>query len=159
MLTHRYTKCFLGILVGAALTFFVAQALGVFPTQINYCSDHEANYHNCASHYLVVIPLIWIANHLEVVATIMTAIATVYIAKFTIVLSRIGKQQADDARVVQRAYVFVKQPQAAILVDPNNRLAGVRVWASLKNSGTTPAPRMRALTAATFVEQESDFKI
>ena len=60
--------------------------------------------------------------------------------------------------VVQRAYVFVKQPQAAILIDPNNRLAGVRVWVSLKNSGTTPAPTMRALTAATFVERESDFK-
>ena len=106
---HRYTKHFVGFFVGAALTFFVAQALGFFPTQINYCGDHEANYNNCASHYLLSIPFIWIANHLDAVAAIVTAIATAYIAKFTIVLSRIGGRQEkilEGQQNLQRAYIF-----------------------------------------------------
>ena len=78
------------------------------PTQINYCGGHETNQEDCPTHYLVFIPLIWVIDHLDVVAAIVMAIATAYIATFTIVLSNIGKQQANDAQIVQRAFISVE---------------------------------------------------
>jgi hypothetical protein len=92
-------------LIGAALAFFVAQAIGIVLTQIDYCSYHEANNNNCPAHYLVLIPLIWIIHHLEVVATIVTAIATAYIAKFTATIYSVNKSQLAHGRQVERAYV------------------------------------------------------
>jgi hypothetical protein len=155
---HRYAKYFPGFFVGAALTFFVAQVLGIFPTQINYCSDHEAGYNNCASHYLVLIPLIWIANHLEAVAAILTGIATAYIAKFTIVLSRAGKQQAADARIVQQAYVFPIRPISELLVREDQTIYGLRLRIPWKNSGSTPAVPVNSLIGATWVKDPTEFK-
>jgi hypothetical protein len=39
--------------------------------------------------------------------TLITAIATVVIAAFTVALARVGRQQMRDARAIQRAFVSV----------------------------------------------------
>jgi hypothetical protein len=103
-----YARFFLGVVIGASFVFFAAQVLGIVPTEINYCGDHKANYENCPTHYLVFIPLIWMTDHLDVVATIVTAIATAYIAKFTITLAKVGNRQIADTRILERAFISVE---------------------------------------------------
>jgi hypothetical protein len=127
--------------------------------EINSTSEKAPAQISCKTFNISSIQLIGIhlVRHPAEVAAIVTAMATGLIAWFTIVLSRIGKQQAHDSRVVQRAYVFIRQPESAVLVDPNNTLVGVRVWVMWKNSGTTPASNMRARISAVFVQREDQF--
>jgi hypothetical protein len=150
---RRHGKYLLGFVVGAALVLFVAQVLRIAPTQINYCGNHKADYDNCPTHYLIFIPPIWIIDHLEAVAAVLTAIATVYIANFTIVLSRIGKQQADDTRIVQRAFISVEpggiEPFLGQFEVTDDRIACNIV---INNAGSLPAHDVRWCIERTYSE-------
>jgi hypothetical protein len=70
-------------------------------------------------------------------AAIATAVATIYIAKFTIELSKIGRQQASDARIIQRAYVTMSHKAPGIEVQGNSGLFYIDI--SIQNFGQTPA--------------------
>ncbi len=48
----------------------------------------------------------WISDHITVIAVAISAVATVFIAIFTVVLSRISSRQAQLMVVSQRAFVF-----------------------------------------------------
>jgi hypothetical protein len=70
-------------------------------------------------------------------AAIATAIATVYIAKFTIKLSDVGHQQAQDARIIQRAYVTISHNRPGIDVKGNSGILYFDF--TIENFGQTPA--------------------
>lgn len=99
-----------------------------------------------------------LGRHPDIFAAIATALATGVIAWFTVILSRIGKQQARDARIIERAYINVVAPQSEIRMDGQHQIVALRVWVIWKNAGRTPAFPMFARIGATFVERIEDFR-
>jgi hypothetical protein len=79
----------------------------------------------------------WLMGHATVVSVVVGTISTAIVAVFTIVLSRIGKRQADYMHVSEQAFVFAKGLFANYEPGPagtyNWRLRPV--WT---NSGNTP---------------------
>jgi len=80
-----------------------------------YVQDHRGQYAlggltALAVWLFVVLPLLhyfgdgWMA----IVSTIVTASAGIVVAWFTVVLAGVGKQQVDDTRILQRAYLSVE---------------------------------------------------
>jgi hypothetical protein len=66
-------------------------------------------YTKCLLGFVVGAALVFVAAyHLDIAATIVTATATVYIARFTIVLAEVGNRQIKDTRILERAYVSVE---------------------------------------------------
>lgn len=113
MLMRGFRAYVAGFFVGAALISILAWALGLLPPEyVKYCYEKQGGYEECASYHIALVAFWQIGKGLNWLSPAVTAIATGFIAWFTIVLSRIGKQQARDARVVQRAYVFVRQPES-----------------------------------------------
>jgi hypothetical protein len=92
-----------------------------------------------------------IALHPNETAAAATAAATAVVALFTLVLSRIGRQQARDARVIQRAHVFPLTPQHQFLMNPDGTIWGLRLWVPWKNSGATPASPVNSFIGITWV--------
>jgi hypothetical protein len=99
-----------------------------------------------------------LGRHPEVIVAIATAIATGVIAWFTVILTSIGKQQATDARIIERCYINIVAPQSEVRVDPQHQLVALRVWVVWKNAGRTPAFPMFARVGATFVTHIEDFR-
>jgi archaellum component FlaG (FlaF/FlaG flagellin family) len=150
---RHYVKYIPGFLVGALLAFFAAQALGILPIQINYCGERQANYQNCPAHYLITVPFIWIINHLEVVAAILTGIATAFIAHFTRTLKEstdllakianaTATAQERDTKILQRAYIVV-EPYGIDTYNDGKRLVG---YIGIKNAGRLPATELKWFT-------------
>jgi hypothetical protein len=171
MLMHRYAKYLPGFFVGAVLTFFVAQYLGVFPTQINYCSDQQANHNNCPGHYLVSIPLIWIADHLEAVAAILTAVATAFIARFTWTLWQSSekmweatKESADAAKLNAEALIDIERAHlSAVIKSTNIRVALLSVQTNKDETVRPPLPflqfSLKNLGRTTAIVHEASWQI
>lgn len=80
----------------------------------------------------------WITEHATVLSTVVTGVATVAIAAFTIRLARVTRAQLAHNRVVERAHVFVKGVGASARLDPNGILLAWRVLVIVGNSGNTP---------------------
>ena len=91
--------------IGAALVFTIFTVTGIFPTYKEYCT-YQGEYKDCPRYLLVFYPAIfWIADHLDLVASGVTAVATYYIARFTGVIRRINTKQLATTEDVERAYI------------------------------------------------------
>ncbi|MGA8076296.1 MAG: hypothetical protein WB868_02765, partial [Xanthobacteraceae bacterium] len=85
-------------------------------------------------------------------------IFTGILALATLILAWMAVRQTRDARIVQRAYVYVVTPSSELRVDSGHNLIALRVWVTWKNSGNTPASPMASRIGATFVPNIDDFK-
>jgi hypothetical protein len=121
-------------------------------------SNQSTNQNDCASYSLPIYVLINGVTFLNFYGVLITAIATGVIAWLTVTLAGVGKQQADDARIVQRAYINVVSPYSELRFDQAGTLVALRVWVVWKNAGRTPAFPMFARIGATFVGQVQQFR-
>jgi hypothetical protein len=78
----------------------------------------------------------WIADSVKPYHEVITAIATVVVAAFTLVLARVAWKQNRDARIIQRAYLDVKFGGVRNNTDGN--LVG---HVTFKNVGHLPAQK------------------
>lgn len=96
-----------------------------------------------------LIPAIWAKNVLEAASTVVTAIATVFIARYTLTLKRATDSLADisirtadaqerDTRILQRAYLSV-QPRNLHQMTDKTWIA----WVAFVNGGNLPARNVR----------------
>jgi hypothetical protein len=150
-------------LFGAFLTLFgivVWSSLSCEPSKKkqNYRADNATVQISCKPFNISTIKSIGLvmARHPNEVAAAVTAVATGVIAWFTIVLSGVGRNQSRDARMVQRAHVFVLRPEAELQVH-NNAIVGLRLGVTWRNSGSTPASPVTVLIAATWVPTIEQF--
>ena len=82
------------------------------------------------------------------------AVATIALMTATVGLVFLSDRQIKDARLVQRAHVFVKVPESAWVVI--NGVPHLRVWVVWRNSGATPASNMRGRIVAQFALNEAE---
>jgi hypothetical protein len=90
--------------IGAASAFAVFTVIGTFPTYEYYCAYH-GEYKDCSRYLFVLYPAVWITDHLDLVASGITAVATWYIARFTGVIRSINTKQLATTEDVERAYL------------------------------------------------------
>lgn len=112
-----WRKMILGFLVGAALALFVAWMV-LFGTVGELFSNPIVN------------------SLITIVAASITAIATVYIAKFTIVLAGVGQQQIKDTRILQRARISAEMLGINPYLGEGDNVVG---HVSFRNVGNLPA--------------------
>jgi hypothetical protein len=126
----------------------------------NRAASTDAVPISCKSFNIVAIQTISVrlGRRPDVIAALVTAFATGVIAWFTVTLSSIGKQQATDARIIERAYINVVAPDSEIRMNDQHEIAALRVWVVWKNAGRTPAFPMYARIGATFVQRIEDFR-
>jgi hypothetical protein len=148
------------IMFGAALAssiwavFFVLQSDTSAYYQIcetNQYTDKES----CTPHHLLYV-VVWYVGYVFNPTTI-TAFATVAIAAFTLTLRNVGRQQAIDARIVQRAYINIVSPYSQLRFDHQGTFLSLRVWVGWKNAGKTPAFPMFGRIGATFTNPGEAF--
>ncbi len=160
-------------LIGAALVLLVAWALGWFPAYANYCYYDQTGHEHCASYHIVLVALFHAGKLLSDASLVITAIATGFIAYFTLSLKQstdqlwqantqqiaIAKKSADAANVIASAAVRAEQAHVYPVVDAQNIvekllswnqtgnpeiLRGITVSYYLKNFGKTPATIIQA---------------
>jgi hypothetical protein len=132
--TLKNKRFWIWLLVGAALAFALLTILGLFPTRANYCSYHESGYKDCSSYYLVFIPLVWSIDHLEAVSTLVTGIATGVIALLTKRLWQISRDDLNQARLLERAYLWPGPGHTEVL-QPGRRRINITVHNTGKTTG------------------------
>jgi hypothetical protein len=121
------------------------------------CRDPER--HQECDHYNLIFYSAWrITAVLNYWNGLVTAIATGFIALFTVALSSIGREQARDNRITEQAYVFPLAPQSQFLMRDDQTIWGLRLFVPWKNSGGTPAVPVNSLVGATWVQNETDFE-
>jgi hypothetical protein len=86
------------------------------------------------------------------------ALATIGLMVATVGLVSLANRQAKDARIAQRAYVYVRSPQSQLIFDHALNLVALRVWVVWKNSGTTPAGPMFSNIVATWTPDAASFQ-
>ncbi len=69
----------------------------------------------------------------------------------------IGLRQEQTTRAIQRAFVFVKEPQFFINMKPNGFMHSMDFWVILENSGTTPSQKTITQVGITHVQNIDDF--
>jgi len=113
--------------------------------------EHRAGYD---SAYLI---LERIAEFFDSHDGAVTAVATAFIAIFTIVLARVASRQLQDARILQRAYISVEpcgiEPGA---IDRSDRILG-RI--AIRNRGHLPARNVSWWISITTALEKKDFPI
>jgi len=85
-------------------------------------------------------------------------IVTAFLAIVTGGLVVFARRQLVDARVVQRAYVYVRAVHSRFIYDENGAVTDLEVWLTLKNSGATPASTNSTLIGVTFAQPITAFK-
>jgi hypothetical protein len=60
--------------------------------------------------YGYAVPTDWtvLNGWLTLIATLVSAVAAGVVARFTVILARVGRQQIADTRILQRAYLSVE---------------------------------------------------
>jgi hypothetical protein len=86
------------------------------------------------------------------------AIATVFLVICTAGLVWVARRQFIDARVVQRAHVYVRNQHSEFLLDQSGNATDLRVWVTLKNSGPTPAAATSAHIGVTYAQNITNFR-
>jgi hypothetical protein len=150
MLTSRRTKriAATGAVALCAVLFLWWASCG-YPTDEPICSPPPNDY-DCQTHN-VIIYFVWAAlNKLNFYGAAITAIATGFIAFFTIVLARVGRKADSHFQVVERAYVKLSHHPPGVYWEnprPADLFYGqkesleywVRIDLRAKNFGKTPA--------------------
>jgi hypothetical protein len=113
-------------------------ALG-FPTDIQSISDrYEQAYQEHRAAYDIVSFVIGnVEAFLDSHDGAVTAIATAFIAIFTIVLARVGRSQSRDTRILQRAYIAVEARGIEQAIE--DRGDRVHALVAFRNAGHLPA--------------------
>jgi hypothetical protein len=60
-------------------------------------------------------------------AAAITAVATVYIAKFTVTLARVGSQQVADTRILERAYLSAEPDGVFLMLGKRSLVAHTKI--------------------------------
>ncbi|MFZ3353479.1 MAG: hypothetical protein WA268_21720 [Xanthobacteraceae bacterium] len=163
MLSAR-KNALIGVVVGVLATCFVIamwSASSCDPREIAKRTSAYQQSHKETCDAFKISPLkgvgILLSNSINEISTGLTAIATGFIAWFTIILAGIGRRQSEDSRAVQRAHVFVWRPESELLMHPKGEIYGARLKVIWKNSGATPADHIHALVGTTWVNKAEDF--
>jgi len=150
-----------------AIGFLLATA--IFAVYLVLQSDASAHHQicdtnqytgkeTCTPHHIPYVISWYIGYWFDKASSVITAFATAAIAAFTIVLSRIGREQARDNRITEQAYVFPLEPKSQFLMREDQTIWGLRLFVPWKNSGGTPAVPVNSLVGATWVQNEADFE-
>jgi hypothetical protein len=111
----RFLRPYLpGFLIGAVLIWFVAWALGL-PRGV-YCYEANNGHEECATYYVASVAFSKLGEALNWIAPALTAIATGFIAWFTLTLKKstdtlaqiadnTAKTQSEETEILQRAYI------------------------------------------------------
>lgn len=118
--------------LGLAL-LFVGLAFVLIPPYAQYC-EHNDNHEYACAIYEITASVIGVLNGYE---PLITAVATGFIACFTITLARIGKRQIADTRILQRAYLSVEPLGIEPIAGADNQQSNAVV--GIKNTGHLPA--------------------
>ena len=123
------------VIAVAALALFVFELSLIFPEYGQICDEPKnAEPKNCATYDVLSYYFVKTLIQLKFYEGAVTALATGFIAVFTIILARVGRQQSRDTRILQRAYLAV-DGRGAIL-----RWNGVsRAELAIINVGRLPA--------------------
>jgi hypothetical protein len=116
MLMRFLRPYFPGFLIGAVLIWFVAWALGL-PRGV-YCYEANNGHEECATYYVASVAFSKLGEALNWIAPALTAIATGFIAWFTLTLKKstdtlakiaknTAKAQSEETEIIQRAYLSV----------------------------------------------------
>jgi hypothetical protein len=156
MLKHWRSIVTLGFIVASSASLWWWASSG-YPTQSEIC-EPPGTTNNC-ERYNILFALAWnAAKKLDPWSVLISAIATGVIAWFTITLARMSKRQIADSRSIQRAHVFVLRPEAELLAHATGgEIYGARLKVIWKNSGTTPATQITAMTGSTWVQSIEQF--
>jgi hypothetical protein len=148
----------IGFLLATAIfaVYLVLQSDASAYYQICETNQYNTGHESCTPHHLLYV-VFWYVGYV-INPTSITAFATAAIAWFTIVLSRIGREQARDNRIIEQAYVFPLAPQSQFLMREDQTIWGLRLLVPWKNSGGTPAVPVNSLVGATWVQNETDFE-
>jgi hypothetical protein len=86
------------------------------------------------------------------------AYATAVLGIATVGLIILGIFQFWDARIVQRAHIFVLAAQNEFVHDASEHIVGMRLSVVWKNSGVTPASKIDSLVGATWARTIDEFE-
>ncbi len=118
--------------VRSALLLLLVIAVGLFiPPYKSYCESAQANQKYCVVYETTAA----LASFFD--SNMITAIATAFIALFTVALFLNAKNQLAHNRSVQRAYVKMSHTPPGIEVKGDTGLIYINM--GIKNYGNTPA--------------------
>jgi hypothetical protein len=120
------------VLLGAAF------ACLILPPYADYCN--RANYedqYRCTPYEIITSSLSFLETH----NALITAIATGFIAWFTVVLAGVGRQQIRDTRILQRAYLAVEPTGINPYISESGSAVTDKIvgHVSIENVGRLPA--------------------
>jgi hypothetical protein len=91
--------------------------------------------------------LVWFAvTYIKPIHDEITALFTIVIGVFTVVLAFVARRQTKDTRILQRAYVSVRPAGIHMLRNRNEAVAHVEIC----NAGNLPATKVRWFIKHTF---------
>jgi hypothetical protein len=123
--------------IGFATSFF-------FPAVYYVCGpDDYTHIKECAPHHFGPAIVVWAMVQVDNHNGLATAMATVVIAAFTIILVRINNRQVEAQTAVSRAFVFVEEFETTfsnVWPTPSSRpdICNLMILPRWKNSGDTP---------------------
>src|ERR1700747_1202620 len=122
-----------------------AYALSGFPTEALIC-DPPGSAKDCNSHNILLTLVLYALYELNFYGVLITAIATGVIAKFTVTLARVGRQQIEDTHILERAYI-VAEPYGIDTFTDGKQIVG---YTGIRNAGRMPATKLQWFSRLTL---------